>query len=168
MNNEKMKFMTIIIIFLTFLIGGCGTVVPQVHQSHFAADITVFHDSLPISPGTSIKVLPWREAHNDSLEFKTFSKMLEDRLVSFGFIVLPPNSDSNLVAFFDYGIDSGTNQVSSYSIPNFGVTGYSGGVYNWNSFEFWYIHFTNHIDATIWSDWLSYGSCVQCDIHKIH
>ncbi len=53
MNNEKMKFMAFIIIFLTFLISGCGTVVPQVPQSHFAADITVFHDSLPISPGTS-------------------------------------------------------------------------------------------------------------------
>jgi hypothetical protein len=94
--------------------------------AHIDANVASFSE---LSAGNSpepIVILPWRQQMKDSLEFKTYAREMERRLVVRGFRVVSIDDRPQLVGFFDFGIDSGREVLSSYAIPQWGVTGYSG------------------------------------------
>lgn len=99
------------------------------------ATVTAFSDLAPDHqhwPTTII--VPWRKELQDSLEFKAYASVLQRRLIEEGFKAYVPWSppetppSTYLVAMFDYGIDDGKQAVSTYAIPQWGITGYSSSV----------------------------------------
>lgn len=102
------------------VLSGCATG-PMPVQSN----ITEFHLlGAPVSQDT-YAVLPWRKELEGTLEFQAYAKQVSEGLRARGFSVVPPGSPAKYAVFLDYGIDSGRTEVSSYSIPQWGVTGYS-------------------------------------------
>lgn len=104
------------------LLQACATVSPFVDTS-----VTVFHE-LPPTPlaETVIAVMPWRKELSDSLEFKTYAARIEARLRERGYVISGPGIPASHAMFVKYGIDDGRTVATPYSIPQFGVTGYSG------------------------------------------
>lgn len=100
---------------------GCASVPPRV-----IANITEFHQMPPPSADTTLSVLPWREDLKGSLEFQAYARQIADGLRAKGYSVAAVGEVTRFAVFVDYGIDTGRTEVSTYSIPKFGVTGYSG------------------------------------------
>lgn len=94
--------------------------------------VSTFHDLPSPTPSTTISVFPGNADQQASLEYKTYSKIFESHLLKSGYTVIPYSSNSNLVALFGYGISGGKEHLESYSIPTFGVTGYSGSTTSGN------------------------------------
>lgn len=90
------------------------------------SNITEFHRLAPPTTQDTYAVLPWRKDLEGSLEFQTYATQLADGMRAKGFNVVPDGSPAKFAVFLDYGIDTGRTEVSSYSIPQWGVTGYSG------------------------------------------
>lgn len=89
------------------------------------SQVEVFHE-LPISyPGESIAILSGDENKAGTLEFKDYAARLRAKLTEVGFNVVDGNSRPKYVAFLGYAVGPGEQVTSSYSIPNYGVTGYS-------------------------------------------
>jgi hypothetical protein len=92
---------------------------PQVVQS----TIETHHRLSPADRGKRVIILPADERKAGSLEFVEYTKSVADGLRRQGFEVVPESEPAELVAFFDYGIDQGRNEVYSYAVPQFGQTG---------------------------------------------
>lgn len=103
----------------TIAIAGCAT--PQIE-----ANVSTFHEISPNDHSDKrIAVVPWREEMKNSLEFKNYAALLESRLREKGFTVVSLFEGPELIGFLDFGIDSGREVISTYSVPHWGVTGYS-------------------------------------------
>jgi len=87
--------------------------------------VTAFSVLGPSDTRQRIAVLPWRERMKDSLEFKTYVTQVETHLRAKGFTVVSLQERPELIAFLDFGIDDGTQVAEAYTIPQYGVTGYS-------------------------------------------
>jgi hypothetical protein len=103
------------LLLLPLAVGACAQI---------QANVTAFHEMGPPS-GESIAVVPWKEEKTGSLEFKTYAEHVAQQLSARGFRVVPIQQKPQLIAFLDYGIDDGREVLSSYSVPQYGVTGYS-------------------------------------------
>lgn len=99
------------------VLSGCATL---------RSDITEFHSLPPQAESLSYTVLPARKELNGSLEFETYAEQVRRGMRAKGFRVVEPGAPADLIAFLDYGIDRGRQEVSTYSIPQWGVKGYSG------------------------------------------
>lgn len=77
--------------------------------------------------GRRVAVVSLDDALYNTLQFKAFAEQVGRRLASHGMVVVEPHDDPDYFAFFDYSIDDGEQVSSTYSVPEFGVTGYSGG-----------------------------------------
>jgi len=73
----------------------------------------------------SVAVRPFDEKIGDSLEFKSLKLQLETRLRRAGFTVVEPDQDPRYIAYFGYGADEGREIQRAYSVPEYGITGYS-------------------------------------------
>ena len=73
----------------------------------------------------SIAVAPFDEKKAGSIEFDTYRSKLEARLREQGLTVTSLDDMPDYVAYFGYAIDDGRDVQTSYSIPQYGVTGYS-------------------------------------------
>lgn len=104
----------IIATLLSIVVSGCIGV-----QSAY----TPYHSLEKIKAATSIFVTPGNENLKTSLEFKNFKKKLEPYLVNAGFKLENNRSKADLVAYFNYGIDSGVTTIQSGSSPVYGQTG---------------------------------------------
>lgn len=103
------------------VLSGCASMSPGVQSN-----ITEFHRLAPPTAQDTYSVLPWRKELDGSLEFQTYATQLAEGMRAKGFNVVAAGSPAKYAVFLDYGIDSGRTEVSSYSIPQWGVTGYSG------------------------------------------
>lgn len=103
------------------VLSGCATGPRTVRSS-----ITEFHSLGTPSAQASFAILPWGKELGESLEFQAYAKQAADVLRARGYNVVPQGSPAQYLVFLAYGIDSGRTEVSSYSIPQWGVTGYSG------------------------------------------
>lgn len=103
------------------VLAGCATGPTRVQSR-----ITEFHKMAAPTAGDTYAVLPWREELKGSLEFQTYAGQVAEGLRAKGFNVVPDGSSAKFAVFLDYGIDTGRTEISSYSIPQWGVTGYSG------------------------------------------
>lgn len=102
------------------LLSGCASVLPV------RSNITEFHTLAAPTPDDTYAVLPWRKELEGSLEFKTYADMVANGLRARGYNVVASGAPAKFAVFLDYGIDSGRTETSSYSIPQYGITGYSG------------------------------------------
>ena len=103
---------TIFTIFLALTMSGCAMV---------KSNIAVFHE-LPVrAEPIKYAALPLKEQEG-SLEYKAYAQHIKAELNKKGFAEAPID-EAEVVLFFDYGIDSGKEVVSSY--PIIGRTGTS-------------------------------------------
>lgn len=103
-------------------LSGCA-IPPQL-----SADVSVFHQ-LPAEAyarGATYAVMPWRQENSNSLEFQSYADQVRAALKARGMNVAPAGGKGTYVVFLDVGIDDGRQQLSTYQVPNWGVTGYSG------------------------------------------
>ena len=112
---------TIVAILCALLMSGCAMV---------KSNIAVFHE-LPIrAEPIKYAALPLKEQEG-SLEYKAYAQQIKDELNKKGFAEVPIN-EAEVVLFFEYGIDSGKEVISSY--PIIGRTGtsssYTSGTLN--------------------------------------
>lgn len=107
-----------IIVVLSFVLVSCGSVI--------RSNVTTFHELPEDWKGRTIAVLPYSEQNSQSLEWRNYKTKLEDQLRKVSFVVTSPDN-ATLIAFFGYAIDRGREVISTYSIPQYGVTGYSSG-----------------------------------------
>ena len=113
-----------LVVALGLLLSGCAT---TAGAARISADISVFHEMTDFSRDKAIAVMPWKESQKDSLEFKAFKTLLEQQFRAQGYRLHEGTGQPDLVVFFDYGIDSGTQQTSVLPSPQFGASPYPGG-----------------------------------------
>jgi hypothetical protein len=111
-----------IVIAAQALLAGCAQQVQTTVQ--------VFH-MLPPQSGKTIAFIPvGEEATTGLLEWNTYASELAPKFQAAGYTPIRASEDNkpDYVAVLVYGIDDGKLVTSTYSIPQFGVTGYSGSV----------------------------------------
>lgn len=106
-----------ILVFAVLAVAGCSQV-----QTHVDA-----HSSIPadIAPKT-INIMPYSPADGNSLEWRTNAGVLASILNQKGFEVVQGTQNARLTAKFGFLVNEGETVQSTYSIPQWGVTGYSG------------------------------------------
>ena len=119
-----LRVLTLCAGLLCLLLPGCAT---TAGAARISADISVFHEMTDFSRDKAIAVMPWKESQKDSLEFKAFKTLLEQQFRAQGYRLHEGAGQPDLVVFFDYGIDSGTQQTSVLPSPQFGASPYPGG-----------------------------------------
>ena len=108
---------------LTFVIAalnllGCGMPVETNVQG-----ISMIPDD--ISPKT-VYIIPFSKADANSLGWQKNRQILADVLAKKGFETVGKKGQASLVAYMGAAVDGGEKVTSVYSIPQYGVTGYSG------------------------------------------
>lgn len=85
------------------------------------------YSSIPadLEPKT-VYVAPYAGMNGNSLEWQTNAQILANVLNEKGFTVVGRQRDARLTAYFGFGIDRGERVQTAYSVPQWGVTGYSG------------------------------------------
>lgn len=99
-------------------LGACAPAVPTVRS-----EIQVYHRLSPVEYGRTLAVIPADPARRGSLEFQTFADRLAAYLSTY-FRIVPADADPELVALFDYRVDDGRQVARTYSVPQYGITGY--------------------------------------------
>ncbi len=119
-----------LIMFLT--LSGCQHLAEK--NPIIKAELTVFHE-LPkdFNPPT-IAIVPWHQTQKSSLEFKNYAAILKDRIEKLGFTVIDHSRKPELILFFDYGDDNGKDMTETYTVPDFGMIGYTGYSMNYYGF----------------------------------
>lgn len=109
------------IALIAALVGGCATMTPQVNSA-----VTTFHN-MPVAGDNqaTYSVVAWRKDNENSLEFAAYAQQLTDALRMRGLNVVKPGERATHAIYLDYGIDNGRVETSTYSIPQWGVTGYN-------------------------------------------
>jgi hypothetical protein len=90
--------------------------------------IESFQNLPPTGEGRSIAILPGSKEKPSELEFGSYSSKLASHLERHGYRVVPASASArpDYVLFFAYGIDDGQLVSRTYTIPQYGITGYSG------------------------------------------
>lgn len=112
-------FRLVLLISVAALAAGCAAPRIQTRTS-------VFHNLPATLPAESkIAILPWKAADAASLEYQAYAEQVRGWLQKKGVGVAREGEPGTLALFLDYGIDDGRQVVSSYSVPQWGVTGYT-------------------------------------------
>lgn len=91
------------------------------------ADVAAFSALSPEDMTKSIIVSPYKNGQSESLEWKHYASILERKLTEQGFSIAGSIHEAELVAYLGFAIDDGELVTTQYSVPQFGVTGYSSG-----------------------------------------
>ncbi len=78
-----------------------------------------------IEPKT-VFVAPYEGTNSNDLEWQTNARTFAAVLAEKGFSVVSRQKDARLTAYFGFAVDQGERIQTAYSIPQWGVTGYSG------------------------------------------
>lgn len=118
---------------LTFFLFACQTT-PKV-----VADRTIFHSLNLNNVSKKVFIQGYPEQVNQSLEFKNYKKMFEDKFLNNGYTIIDNKDLSDLTVFISYGIDDGKTTTQIDSVPIFGSTGggtayHSGSVFSGSSY----------------------------------
>ena len=91
-------------------------------------NLQVFHVLTPQSGKTIAFVPVGEETTTGLLEWNTYAGELAPKFQAAGYtpVQLSPGVRADYLAVLVYGIDNGQLVTSTYAVPNFGVTGYSG------------------------------------------
>ena len=90
------------------------------------SNVETFSDLPSDYKGKTIAVLPFDKEKFGSLEFNNYKSKLASHFREKGFTIVSPKAEPHYIAFLGYAIDQGRDVLTSYSIPQYGVTGYSG------------------------------------------
>lgn len=90
------------------------------------SQVSAFSKLQDVDVGGSVFILPYEAGEEKSLEWQTYASKLANRLRVMGYTVVSDPADAELAVFLGYAIDEGETVTSTYAIPRFGVTGYSG------------------------------------------
>jgi len=84
---------------------------------------------LPVNwQSKTVGIAPYQGQDAKRLEWRSYAKLLEAKFRERGLRTVSGESQKpDYIAFLGYGIDNGSTVTQSYSIPQWGVTGYSGG-----------------------------------------
>src|SRR5690606_30858801 len=104
-----------------------GCLISTACATQVQSRVAVFHQ-LPTSfaQGSSFVILPWDDDQRGSLEFSTYASEIAHKLERRGLVKSAEGTRATYAVFVDYGIDNGRTETTSYSVPRWGVTGYSG------------------------------------------
>ena len=72
-----------------------------------------------------LMVVPYNGKQASSLEWKTYATKIEARLIKPGYQITHEANMAQLVAYFGYAIDQGKEVLTTYAIPQYGMTGYN-------------------------------------------
>lgn len=114
-----MRFSKISLVAVAFLaLSGCvGLVETKVDA----------YSSIPDDLSTkTVFISAYNKSDAQSLEWRTNAQILKNVIEEKGFSVVPTRQHARLVAYFGFAVDNGERVTTNYSIPNWGVTGYSG------------------------------------------
>lgn len=102
------------------ILQGCAAVKPGIQSS-----VKVFHQ-MPATPAADATyvVLPWRKEQESSLEHDAYAQQVATWLRSKGLNVVAQGTPAKFAIFLDFGIDDGRTESRTYSVPQWGVTGY--------------------------------------------
>ncbi len=121
----KMKFIFIIISLIALAsVTGCQHLSQK--NPSLKAELTVFHELPKDFKLSTIAIVPWHQSQKGSLEFKHYSSILKERIEKLGFTVVDLSKKPEILLFFDYGDDNGKEITETYTIPDFGMIGYTG------------------------------------------
>lgn len=105
----------LLIATLVSILAGCGGMV----RSSF----TAYHSLTSEHQSKTVVVVPGNESLEGSLEFAAFKSKLESKLRQTGFIVSQDLSSADVLAYLNYGVDTGRTTSHTGSTPIFGSTG---------------------------------------------
>lgn len=90
--------------------------------------VSTFHNLPPVSPRHTV-ALQLASPDGASLEGQAYLAKLSRRFAAAGYSPWDGNRNNKptYVAVFAFGMDDGTLVTENYSLPEYGVTGYSGG-----------------------------------------
>ena len=74
----------------------------------------------------TIFIAPYEEQDDKSISWSSTMNILTAELQQKGFTAVDSRDKAAYIAYFGYGIDEGETITTQYSIPRYGVTGYSG------------------------------------------
>jgi len=89
------------------------------------ANVEIFHKLPSDFSGTSVAILPADNDKENTIEFETYSAKLAEHLRKVGLRVVSIDTQPDYLVLFDYAIGSGQQITGTYSVPQYGVTGYS-------------------------------------------
>lgn len=85
------------------------------------------HSSISESTvGSKVYVAAVDGQETKSIAWRSNKKIAESELRAVGFQVVKSRKQADYLAYFGYAVDSGKLVTTNYSIPQYGVTGYSG------------------------------------------
>ena len=85
------------------------------------------HSSISESTvGSKVYVAAVDGQETKSIAWRSNKKIAENELRAVGFQVVKSRKQADYLAYFGYAVDSGKLVTTNYSIPQYGVTGYSG------------------------------------------
>lgn len=112
-------FKKVFFLFFSFALTGCT----DVTVTTMVEAISSLDES---STSKSYFVQAYEEQNTNTLSWEINKKIFIVELQKKNIEVVNSKSNSDYVVFFGYGIDKGEKVTTNYSIPQFGVTGYSG------------------------------------------
>jgi len=113
-----MKLSRLLPLFAMMGLGGCMTTVETQVDAYSAIPAE-------LEPKT-VYIAPYENSDAKRLEWQTNAQKLAGVLSTKGFTTVSKRRDASLIAFFGFNVDQGERVQSTYSIPQYGVTGYSG------------------------------------------
>ncbi|MCZ8163995.1 MAG: DUF4136 domain-containing protein [Brevundimonas sp.] len=117
---DMMKLSRFAFVFIAMIVAsGCAS-------SSVSSRVSIFQQLPPEASSGIFAVVPWRPEVAGGLEFASYSDLISEKLSSNGFNVSGDLGEADYVVIVDYGIDDGQIVTRNYSVPQFGVTGYSG------------------------------------------
>ena len=99
-------------------LSACGTTIQAQVQSFTAGE--------QIAPGEAVFVLPGVPPQQQTLETQSWVALAQQEFRKRGYVIAANPAQATLRAAISLRIDDGRDVTSSYEIPEFGVTGYSG------------------------------------------
>jgi hypothetical protein len=111
------KIRNIVVVFLfAAIISGCAAFIPRVIST-----VTTFSTSVMAIPeGRTLFVSTSSTEQENNLEFEFYKEKLETKYSSKGFRIVQDPSSAQMIVFMSYGIDDGKNISAAYSIPQWG------------------------------------------------
>lgn len=107
------------------LIASVALVLAGCQTNQVKSDVSAFSALRAEDAGKRVFIAPYEEADGNSLEWQTYAAMMADKIRAKGYQIAENADAADLVAFLGYAIDSGRDVTSTYSVPQWGVTGYS-------------------------------------------
>lgn len=106
------------VVALVFSLAACNNYVESNVEAYSTLDSSV--------AGSSVFIEPTKGQNANGLSWSNNKSLLEKELSASGFNVIKRRNRANYIAYFGYAIDEGQVVTTNYSIPQYGVTGYSG------------------------------------------